>query len=200
MKRLGLVLALFLLVGGGAVALLPRETPPENTRRIYLAGGCYWGVEAVYEHLKGVRNVVSGFATPVFDSTLRNAGFVETVRIDYDPGQISYDQLLEILFLVAHDPTQVDRQGPDVGPQYRSLVFVDDSVERKTVEEYVTTLRTRQVYPAPIATEIAVLEHFREAPADHQDFVARNPDAPYVRNHDLPILAHLKERYSGLYR
>lgn len=200
MKRLALVLALFLLAGGGAVALLPRDPPPERTRRVYLAGGCYWGVEAVYEHLAGVRNVVSGFATPVFDSTLRNAGFVEAVRIDYDPGKISYDRLLEIFFLVAHDPTQVDRQGPDVGPQYRSMVFVDDSVERKTVEDYLNSLRTRGVYPAPITTEVAALEGFREAPAAHQDFVARNPDAPYVRNHDLPILAHLKRQYAGLYR
>ena len=200
MKRLVLVLALFLLVGGGAVALLPKETPPENTRRVYLAGGCFWGVEAVYEHLKGVRNVVSGFATPVFDSTLRNAGFVETARIDYDPDRISYRQLLEIFFKVAHDPTQVDRQGPDIGPQYRSMVFVSDTLERKSAEAYLDSLRAGRTYAAPIATEIAVLETFREASADHQDFVARHPDAAYVRNHDLPILAHLKQEYSGLYR
>jgi peptide-methionine (S)-S-oxide reductase len=173
-----------------------------KSERIYLAGGCYWGVEAVFEHVRGVQSVVSGFATP--DTTgpgtrLRLGTYAEAVRIDYDPGKVSYAQLLEIFFMVAHDPTQLDRQGPDVGPQYRSMVFVNTPDQRKVVEDYINDLRIKRTYPAPVVTEIAQLKKFVVAPEDQQDFVIKNNDLPYVRNHDIPMLVALQHRYASLY-
>jgi peptide-methionine (S)-S-oxide reductase len=186
------------------VFILPPRTAAK-TERIFLAGGCYWGVEAVFEHVRGVRTVVSGFARPAGDTTvsgrkLRHTSFVETVRIDYDPDKVSYQQLLEIFFLIAHDPTQVDRQGPDVGPQYRSMVFVDGPAQSQVVDSLLEQLRVKRSYSSPIVTEIGRLERFRDAPEDQQDFVVKNPQAPYVRNHDIPMLVKLQRSYPALYR
>jgi peptide-methionine (S)-S-oxide reductase len=192
------------LAFAGLLALVHPATDGSRSERIYLAGGCYWGVEAVFEHVRGVRSVVSGFAVPVNDSSgpgprLRHTTYAETVRIDYDPEKISYSQLLEIFFLVAHDPTQLDQQGPDVGPQYRSLVFVNNADQRKVAEDYLNELRAKRILPAPIVTEIAQLKRFTDAPEDQQDYVVRNNDAPYVRNHDIPMLVDLQHRYPSLY-
>jgi len=167
------------------------------------AGGCFWGVEAVFEHLRGVKSVTSGYATPVAptaDSTSTfHRGLAEAVRVVYDPDRISYEQLLQVFFLVAHDPTQVDRQGPDVGPRYRSMVFIGDEDERRIVLTYLDSLRSRRVYAAPIATQIAALHSFRIAEDFHQDFVARHPQTAYVVAHDLPKLQELRRQYPGLY-
>jgi peptide-methionine (S)-S-oxide reductase len=190
------------------LAMLGLAIPAANrakTERIFLAGGCYWGVEAVYEHVRGVRSVVSGFARPAGDTTvygrkLRHTTFVETVRIDYDPEKISYRSLLEIFFTVAHDPTQVDRQGPDEGPQYRSMVFAGTADQARVADSLITQLATRRVYPGRIVTEIGLLDRFREAGEDQQDYVVKNPQAPYVRNHDIPILVKLQRSYPALYR
>ena len=189
----------------GLLTLFHPGTAGSRTERIFLAGGCYWGVEAVFEHVRGVRSVVSGFAFPVNDTTgaaprLRSTGYAETVRIDYDPEKVSYAQLLEIFFLVAHDPTQLDRQGPDVGPQYRSLVFVSNADQRKVVEDYLAELRSKGAFPRPIVTEIAQLQRFREAPDGQQDYVVKNPNAAYVKNHDIPMLVNLQHRYASLYK
>jgi len=188
----------------GLLSLVHPATHGSRSERIYLAGGCYWGVEAVFEHVRGVRDVISGFAVPVNDTTgpgprLRHTTYAETVRIDYDPEKISYAQLLEIFFQVAHDPTQLDRQGPDVGPQYRSLVFVNIADQRKVVEDYLNDLRAKGTFPGPIVTEIAQLQRFSAAPEDQQDYVVHNNDAPYVRNHDIPMLVNLQRRYPSLY-
>lgn len=182
--------------------------PPRGgfrTERIFLAGGCYWGVEAVFEHVRGVRSVVSGFARPAGDTTvsgrkLRHTSFVETVRIDYDPDKVRYEQLLEVFFTVAHDPTQLDRQGPDVGPQYRSMVFSNGPDQARVVDSMMSQLRTRRVHQGTIVTEVATLDRFREAGEDQQDFVVKNPNAPYVRNHDIPMLVKLQRTYPSLYR
>lgn len=178
---------------------------PAKTERIFLAGGCYWGVEAVFEHVRGVRTVISGFARPAGDTTvsgtkLRHTTFVETVRIDYDPGKVTYQSLLEIFFSVAHDPTQVDRQGPDVGPQYRSLVFAGNADQARMADSMITELSAKRVYPGRIVTEVGLLDRFREAGEDQQDYVVKNPQAPYVRNHDVPILVKLQRTYPALYR
>jgi peptide-methionine (S)-S-oxide reductase len=185
--------------------ILASPTPEVRTEQVVLAGGCYWGVEAVFEHVRGIGSVIAGFAVPLNDSTgsgprLRHTSYVEAVRIEYDPEKISYQQLLEIFFLVAHDPTQLDRQGPDYGPQYRSLIFISNPAQRKTVEDYLEQLRTRRVFSATVVTEIAQLLRFREAPDNQQDYVAKNPEAPYVRNHDVPKLVELKRRYPSLYK
>jgi peptide-methionine (S)-S-oxide reductase len=172
---------------------------------VYFAGGCYWGVEAVFEHVKGVKSVVSGFATPDTDSVAagttkpRYQSYAEAVRIKYDPAQISYEQLLELFFRVAHDPTQVDRQGPDVGPQYRSIVFVSDAAQGEQVQQYIGGLRSAKAYPQPIVTEVLRLEKFRVAPDGQQDYVKANPKSPYVVAHDLPKLEHLQREYAALF-
>jgi peptide-methionine (S)-S-oxide reductase len=186
------------------LTLVHPATDSSRSERIYLAGGCYWGVEAVFEHVRGVRSVVSGFAVPVNDTAgpgprLRHTSYAETVRIDYDPEKISYAQLLEIFFLVAHDPTQLDQQGPDVGPQYRSLVFVSNADQRKEVEDYLSELRAKRTFPGPIVTEIAGLQKFVAAPEDQQDYVVHNNDTQYVRAHDIPMLVDLQRRYPTLY-
>jgi peptide-methionine (S)-S-oxide reductase len=193
------------MVGMAVLALVLPLRTTAKTERIFLAGGCYWGVEAVFEHVRGVRTVVSGFARPAGDTTvsgrkLRHTSFVETVRIDYDPQKVSYQQLLEIFFLIAHDPTELDRQGPDVGPQYRSMVFVNGPDQARAVDSILVQLRAKRVYPRPVATEIASLERFREAGDDQQDYVVKNPQSPYVRNHDIPILVKLQRTYPSLYR
>lgn len=176
-----------------------------KTERIFLAAGCYWGVEAVYEHVRGVRSVISGFARPAGDTTvagtkLRPTTFMETVRIDYDPEKVSYPSLLEIFFTVAHDPTQVDRQGPDVGPQYRSFIFAGNADQARVADSMMAALSARRVYPGRVVTEIGLLDWFREAGEDQQDYVVKNPQAPYVRNHDIPILVKLQRTYPTLYR
>lgn len=188
----------------GLLALVHPATHGSRSERIYLAGGCYWGMEAVFEHVRGVRSVVSGFAVPVNDTAgpgprLRHTTYAETVRIDYDPEKISYAQLLEIFFLVAHDPTEVDRQGPDVGPQYRSLVFVNNADQRKVVQDYLNELRAKRTFPGPIVTEIVQLQKFFDAPEDQQDYVVRNHDTPYVRTNDIPRLMDLQRRYPSIY-
>lgn len=193
------VLALLAFVTGATPAC------SGQSERAIFAGGCYWGVEAVFEHLHGVRSAVSGFATPAADSmegrpALRRQSYVEAVRVEYDSAQISYGQLLEVFFLVAHDPTQLDRQGPDHGPQYRSIVFVDSPEQKQTVDAYLDQLRSNRAFSSPIVTEIAHLRLFRDAPGGQQDYVMRNPGEPYVRNHDIPKLVELQGRYPGLYR
>ena len=131
---------------------------------------------------------------------LRHSGYVEAVQVDYDPARISYEQLLEVFFLVAHDPTQLDRQGPDHGPQYRSIVFPGAPAQGRVVQKYLDQLRSRRVYSSDIVTELALLKGFRVAPPEHQDYVKRNPDAAYVRNHDLPKLKELERRFPALSR
>lgn len=175
-----------------------------KTRELVLAGGCFWGVEAVFEHLRGVRTVTSGYATPT-DSSATAAGapgkgFVEAVRVEFDPQEISYDQLLQVFFFVAHNPTEVDRQGPDVGPRYRSIIFVAGETEHRTVLAYLDSLRSSHAFAEPIVTEVDALRSFKTAEVEHQDFVQRHPLDPYVVQEDLPKLAHLRSAYPALYR
>lgn len=179
--------------------LLGAIAPPREmaTRSAVFAGGCFWGVESVFEHLTGVQSVTSGYATPDGHD---GKGFAEAVRVVYDPARISYTQLLEVFFLVAHDPTQVDRQGPDVGPRYRSLIFVRDTSERRLALRYLDSLRLSRTFSAPIATEIAGLRQFRIAEEYHQDYVDRHPQEAYVVVNDVPKLAALRRRFPALYR
>ena len=158
----------------------------------------------MFEHVRGVKSATSGYATPDIAKTDSvkpgHAGFAEAVRVEYDSTQISYQQLLQIFFLVAHDPTQVDRQGPDVGPRYRSIVFVQNERERTLVQAAIDSLRAGSAYPAPIVTEIAALRRFQIAESFHQDFVANNPRSAYVVINDLPKLEHLRAKFPSLYR
>ena len=170
-----------------------------------LAGGCFWGVEGVFERVKGVRNVVSGYAggnradatyAKVSTEKTRHA---EAVRITYDPRIVSYGTLLRVYFSVAHDPTQLNRQGPDVGPSYRSAIFPQDGAQARVARAYIAQLSTARAFGRPIVTRVES-GAFYPAESYHQDFMRRNPRHPYVVAHDVPKLRALKQLMPALYR
>jgi peptide-methionine (S)-S-oxide reductase len=162
-----------------------------------LAGGCYWGVESVFRHVRGIRSATSGFAVPVVSTS---SGHVEAVRIAYDPSEIAYRRILDVFFLVAHDPTQRDRQGPDVGPEYRSVVFVASDREGEQVRALIDSLERAKVYPGRIVTEIAALGSFQPVGEDQQNYAARHPTNPYIVAYDVPRVEALRRRFPRLYR
>jgi peptide-methionine (S)-S-oxide reductase len=170
-----------------------------------LAGGCFWGVEAVYEHVKGVIDVRSGYAggtsiRPNYESVSSGStGNAESVRIVFDPAQVSYAELLRILFSVVADPTEVNRQGPDVGPQYRTAIFPQSSAQARVAKAYLAQLKAAHVFPRPIATRIEY-GRFAEAEAYHQDFMAKNPNHPYILIHDRPKLAALRQQFPAQWK
>ena len=184
----------------------PRVVSPAGEQAAVLAGGCFWGIEAVFEHVKGVVRVTSGYTggrtkSPTYEAVnAGRTGHAEAVHVIFDPAKISYRQILEIFFTVAHDPTQLNRQGPDVGTEYRSAVFFADSTQKREVEAYVQELTNARRFNRRIVTEIAPLKAFYLAEEYHQDFAARNPTYPYIVVHDLPKIAHLKSRFPDLYR
>jgi peptide-methionine (S)-S-oxide reductase len=183
-----------------------RDVPPNarGEQTAVLAAGCFWGVEAVFERLVGVKDVVSGYAGGSRNSahypmvTTGTTGHAESVSITYDPSKITYGQLLKVFFAVAHDPTQVNRQGPDEGPQYRSVIFVSNDDQKAVAETYIRQLNEARVFPRRIATEVTSLAGFYPAEAEHQNFVRRNPDYPYVVVHDLPKLEQLRKTFPEL--
>ena len=170
------------------------------------AGGCFWGVEAVFESLEGVTDAVSGYAggsdaSPSYDKVSSGTtGHAESVRVVYDPSRISYDQLLQVFFTVAHDPTQLNRQGPDVGTQYRSAVFYRSPAQREAAERYVGKLRDGKVWPGKIVTEVSALRGFHPAEDYHQNYLVRHPTQPYIVVNDMPKLEELRKRYPDLVR
>jgi peptide-methionine (S)-S-oxide reductase len=180
--------------------------PGSGLQTAVLAGGCFWGVEAVFEHVRGVTNVVSGFAggqpTTANYKAVSNGqtGHAEAVQITYDPKQVSYGQLLKVYFSIAHDPTQLNRQGPDQGSQYRSAIFFRSAQQQQIAQAYIQQLGQARVFPKPIVTQVAPLRGFYAAETYHQNFVSRNPAHPYVVFHDLPKLAQFKAQLPGLYR
>lgn len=171
-----------------------------------LAGGCFWGVEAVFEHTKGVKRVESGYAGGGSADAHYEAvssgisGHAEAVRIVYDPAQISYGRLLRIFFSVAHDPTQLNRQGPDVGTQYRSEIFATDARQSEIARAYIAQLDAAKRFPARIVTEVESLKAFYPAESYHQDYARRNPTQPYIVRHDLPKISALQKMFPELYR
>ena len=168
------------------------------------AGGCFWGVEAVFEHLKGVSDVVSGYAggnqsTAHYEMVgTGRTGHAESVRVTYDPSRISYGKLLQVFFSVAHDPTELNRQGPDEGTQYRSAIFYGSAEQKQVADAYIQQLTAAKVYRHPIVTQVVPLKGFYPAEEYHQNFIERNPDYPYVVYNDLPKLEHLKRQYPDL--
>ena len=195
-----LAAAAVMLFGSASATALGAKSPRLETA--VLAGGCFWGVEAVFEHVQGVRNVVSGYA----GGSARDANYAavssertrhaEAVRITYDPAKISYAQLLKIYATVAHDPTQVNRQGPDVGPSYRSAIFPQNAAQRQYAARFIAQLRASGVKAATRIESGA----FYPAEASHQDFMRRNPRHPYILVHDRPKLAKLKRAYPQLWK
>jgi peptide-methionine (S)-S-oxide reductase len=191
-------------------AAMPPEPAPVGisaaTDTAVFAGGCFWGVEAVFDHLVGVSTAVSGYAggtvaSPSYEEvSTGRTGHAESVMVVYDPARISYDQLLQVFFTVAHDPTQLDRQGPDVGTQYRSAVFYRNDAQRKAAEQYIAKLREAKVYRSPIVTEVTPLHGFNRAEDYHQDYLVQHPHQPYIVINDAPKLEELRRRFPDLYR
>ncbi len=170
-----------------------------------LAGGCFWGVEAVFEHVKGVTAVSSGYSggsakTADYESVSGGkTGHAESVRITYDPSQITYGQLLKVFFSVAHDPTELNRQGPDTGTHYRSAIFYAGEEQKRIAESYIGQLNGAKLFNRPIVTQVAALKAFHEAEAYHQDYAVHHPDQPYIVIHDLPKVENLRKQLPELY-
>jgi peptide-methionine (S)-S-oxide reductase len=187
-----------------ALIAAPAGAAPK-TETTVLAGGCFWGMEGVFEHVKGVTNVVSGYAggdakDANYDKvSSEGTGHAEAVKITYDPSQISYAQLLQIYFTVAHDPTEVDRQGPDVGHSYRSAIFPQSPQQAAFAKAFIARLNAAHVYKAPIATKIES-GGFYPAEAYHQGFMRKHPYFPYIVVNDRPKITALHKRFSALYR
>lgn len=170
------------------------------------AGGCFWGIEAVFEHVRGVKNVVSGYsggdsADAQYKLVSRGrTQHAESVRIVYDPSVVSYGTLLQVFFSVAHDPTQFNRQGPDVGKHYRSSIFYNSESQKQTAEDYIRTMTAERVYSKPIVTQLTPLDRFYPAEPYHQDYARKNPHNPYIVTHDLPKVAALEKKFPKLYK
>jgi peptide-methionine (S)-S-oxide reductase len=171
-----------------------------------LAGGCFWGVQAVFQHLKGVSSVTSGYSgghvkSPSYESvSMGVTGHAETVSIIYDPSQITYGQLLMVFFSVAHDPTQWNRQSPDTGSQYRSAIFYTNEDQKRIAQAYIAQLDAAKVYSRKIVTKVEPFQAFYEAESYHQNYLKNNPDNPYIVYNDLPKLENLKKDFPNLCR
>jgi peptide-methionine (S)-S-oxide reductase len=190
-----------LLIPALLLAAVPASAAPRSETAV-LAGGCFWGMESVFEHVKGVTDVVSGYAGgSASDAHYENSGsgHAEAVRITYDPKQISYAQLLQVYFAVAHDPTQVGGQGPDEGPSYRSAIFPQTPAQEAQALSFMAKLRTAHVFKRPLTTRI---EHggFYPAEAYHQDYARKHPFEPYIVINDRPKVTALKRQYPSLFR
>ncbi|NUS38609.1 MAG: peptide-methionine (S)-S-oxide reductase MsrA [Lysobacter sp.] len=170
------------------------------------AGGCFWGVEAVFDHVRGVQDAISGYAggqagTAEYETvSTGSTGHAESVKVVYDPAQVSYGQLLKVYFSVAHDPTQLDRQSPDVGTQYRSEIFATTPEQARIAKAYIAQLDAAKVFSAPIATRVEPLRGFYPAEAYHQDYLEHHPDQPYIVYNDAPKLVALKQLFPKLYK
>jgi len=171
-----------------------------------VAGGCFWGVQGVFQHVKGVSNALSGYAggaksTAIYEVTNSGTtGHAESVQVTYDPRQVTYGQLLQVFFSVAHDPTQLNRQGPDTGTQYRSTIFAANAAQADIAKAYIAQLNQARAFKRPIVTTIEVGREFYAAEKYHQDFLVRNPTYPYIVYNDLPKLENLKRLFPARYR
>ena len=208
--------AVVLLAGGARGWQEPAHVvpPPPSIRRAadrtsdvaVLAGGCFWGVQGVYQHVKGVTNAVSGYAggdkrTATYERVgTGTTGHAESVQITFDPREISYGRLLQVFFSVVHDPTQLNRQGPDVGTEYRSAIFPMNADQEAVARAYVNQLQIARTFSAPVVTKIEPGKVFYRAEEYHQDYLERNPTNPYIAINDLPKLRELQRVFPGLYR
>jgi peptide-methionine (S)-S-oxide reductase len=197
--------------GSGAGTAVPspaadetKATAPGKETAV-IAGGCFWGIQAVFQHVKGVVSATSGYS----GGSKQNAeyetvstgetGHAESVQIVYDPSQITYGELLRVFFSVAHDPTELNRQGPDSGTQYRSVIFYGNDDQKKIADAYIAQLDKAKVFPRPIVTQVVPLKAFYPAEAYHQDYATRHPENPYIVYNDAPKVAHLKQQFPQLY-
>jgi peptide-methionine (S)-S-oxide reductase len=171
-----------------------------------IAGGCFWGIQAVFQHVKGVISATSGYSggsksTAEYEVvSTGTTGHAESVKIVYDPSKITYGQLLQVFFSVAHDPTQLNHQDPDDGTQYRSVIFYGNDEQKRIAEAYIAQLEQAKVYPHKIVTQVVALKGFYPAEGYHQNYAARHPDNPYIAHFDLPKVANLQQMFPQLYR
>jgi len=181
----------------------PKAAGPPQTA--VLAGGCFWGVQGVFEHVRGVQKVIAGYAggdraSAQYETVSSGGtGHAESVKIVFDPAQVSYGQLLQIAFSVVHDPTQLNRQGPDVGSQYRSAVFYGDDEQKRIAESYIAQLEKAHVFSRPIVTRVDPLKGFYPAEDYHQDYLYHNPNVPYIAMFDIPKVQNFKRAFPELY-
>jgi peptide-methionine (S)-S-oxide reductase len=178
---------------------------PDGLQTTVIAGGCFWGVQGVFQHTAGVVNAVSGYAggsqmTATYDQVSSGStGHAESVQIKFDPKKISYGKILQIFFSVAHDPTQLNRQGPDHGTQYRSAIFTTSEEQKKVADAYIAQLNAAKVYGGPIVTKVSALQGFFPAEAYHQDYLTLHPNQPYIAYNDLPKIENLKKLFAANY-
>lgn len=180
--------------------------PTKGSQTLVVAGGCFWGVDAVFKHVKGVTTVTSGYAggqkdTADYDTvSTGTTGHAESVQIVYDPSQVTVGQLLRVFFSVAHNPTELNRQGPDHGTQYRSAIFYKDADQKRVVDAYIAQLQAARTFPAPIVTQVTPLTAFYPAEAYHQDYLRLHPMQPYIVINDKPKVEALKAIFPTMYR
>ena len=200
------MLPTLLLLLAAAQPARSQTTPPPATETAVFAGGCFWGVDAVFKHVKGVVQVVSGYAggkAPTAHYELVSTGetgHAESVEVTYDPAQVSYRQLLQVFFTVAHDPTELNRQGPDMGPQYRSAIFYRSDEQQRAAQAYIAELSRTHLFSKPIVTQVVPLDRFYAAEAYHQNYLAQHMTQPYIVYNDLPKLDKLEKTFPALYR
>jgi peptide-methionine (S)-S-oxide reductase len=181
----------------------PKSAGPMQTA--VLSGGCFWGVQGVFQHVRGVKNVISGYAggekaTAQYETvSLGTTGHAESVQITFDPAVISYGQLLQIAFSVVHDPTQLNRQGPDAGTQYRSEIFYSDDNQKRIAQAYISQLERSHAFARPIVTRVDPLKGFYPAERYHQDYLINNPTQPYIAIYDVPKIQNFRQTFPELY-
>jgi len=179
--------------------------PQKGQEKIVVAGGCFWGIQAVFQHVKGVSSATSGYAggtvkNPDYEQvSTGETGHAESVEIVYDPSKITLGQLLKVFFSVAHDPTELNRQGPDTGTQYRSIIFFTSQDQQRIAQAYVQQLDQAKVFLQPIVTEIVPFKAFYRAEDYHQNYAAEHPNNPYIATFDLPKVKNLQQQFPGLY-
>ena len=177
----------------------------KGERTVVLAGGCFWGLQAIFEHVKGVTGVTAGYSGGSAESANYQAvsdgstGHAESVLVTYDPSQITYGQLLKVFFFVAHDPTELNRQGPDTGTQYRSVIFYSNAGQHRIAQAYINQLNQAEVFERPIVTQVVGLHAFYKAESYHQDFAIKHPDDSYIVINDLPKVTRLRQQFPALY-
>jgi len=202
---LALLFGVSVLFSAGPIGALAKDEG-SNTATAVFAGGCFWGVDAVFRHVRGVSKVVSGYAGGGADTanyetvSTGTTGHAESVEVTYDPSQVSYNDLLKVFFFVAHDPTELNRQGPDSGTQYRSLIFYANDEQKKMADDYIAQLDQRKAFSEPIVTKVVALTGFYPAEAYHQNYLVLHPAQPYIVINDLPKLERFQITFPGLYR
>jgi peptide-methionine (S)-S-oxide reductase len=200
-----LSLGLSVLFNAGRIGALAQNESTKTATAVF-AGGCFWGVDAVFRHVKGVSKVVSGYAGGSADTanyetvSTGTTGHAESVEVTYNPSEVSYDDLLKVFFFVAHDPTELNRQGPDSGTQYRSSIFYTNDEQKKTADAYILQLGQKKAFSEPIVTQVVPLNGFYPAEAYHQNYLALHPAQPYIAINDLPKLERLQQTFPALYR